>query len=282
MLRTWLASLPDALQFPALRYVEATGERLYAQDLIRLSRRLEGDWRIGHIYASAEAGAIAAQVFTASRLPDAGIVAAGQPVDGVEVFIKDEVDALVPPGEIGEIVVRSRFLAQGYWNNPELTATVFQTDPLDSAVRIYRTGDLGRWRSDGALEHMGRKGRRIRLRGYTSSLSKWKASSCVSRALRTRLCCCMTVSRTKSHVWWATLSRLIPSPSALRKGLAEQLPSYMVPAHIVVLDSFPIASSGKIDHKALPPPFREEARVWYSARRPTTASMSFVQFGKRF
>ena len=97
--------------------------------------------------------------------PMPGIVAVGRPVDGMEVCIQDETGALVPPGEIGEIVVRSRFLAQGYWNNPELTAKVFQTDPLDSAIRIYRTGDLGRWRSDGTLEHVGRKGRRIRLRG---------------------------------------------------------------------------------------------------------------------
>src|SRR4029077_3310593 len=71
------------------------------------------------------------------------------------------------PGEIGEIFVRSRFLAQGYWNNPDLTAEVFQVDPLDSTIRIYRTGDLGRWRSDGMLEHLGRKGRGIRLRGYS-------------------------------------------------------------------------------------------------------------------
>ena len=166
LLRTWLALLPDDLRFPALRFVGTTDERLYAEDVIRLSRHLEGDWRIGHSYASAECGTIAAQIFTPSRLPDAGIVAAGRPVDGMEVCIKDETGALVPPGEIGEIVVRSRFLAQGYWNNPDLTAKVFETDPLDSAIRIYRTGDLGRWRSDGTLELMGRKGRRIRLRGY--------------------------------------------------------------------------------------------------------------------
>ena len=168
MLRTWLASLPDDLRFPALRFVGATDERLYAEDVIRLSRHLEGDWRIGYRYSSTEAGTITAQVFTSSRLPDSGIVAVsvGRPVDGVEVCIKDETGALVAPGEIGEIVLRSRFLAQGYWNNPELTAKVFQTDPLDSAIRIYRTGDLGRWRSDGTLELVGRKGRRIRLRGY--------------------------------------------------------------------------------------------------------------------
>ena len=160
LLRTWLASLPDDLRFPALRFVGATDERLHAEDVIRLSRHLEGDWRVGYRYSSTEAGTITAQVFTSSRLPDSGIVAVpvGRPVDGVEVCIKDETGALVAPGEIGEIVLRSRFLAQGYWNNPQLTAKVFQTDPFDSAIRIYRTGDLGRWRSDGTLEHCGPQG----------------------------------------------------------------------------------------------------------------------------
>ena len=111
LLRTWLALLPDNLRFPALRFVGATGERLYAEDVIRVARHLEGDWRIGHSYSSTECGLIAGQVFTPSRLPDAGIVAVGRPVDGMEVCIKDETDALVPPGEIGEIIVRSRFLA---------------------------------------------------------------------------------------------------------------------------------------------------------------------------
>jgi acyl-coenzyme A synthetase/AMP-(fatty) acid ligase len=146
--------------------VVATGERLYADDVIRVTQHLEGDWRIVYSYASTESGIIVAQFFASSRLPDPGIVAVGRPVDGVEVCIKDETGAVVAAGEIGEIVVRSRFLAQGYWNNPELTAKVFRTDPLDNSIRVYHTGDLARWRSDGTLEHVGRKGRAIRLRGY--------------------------------------------------------------------------------------------------------------------
>ena len=161
-----LRHFPTILRFPALPFRLDDWRAALCARRYSLARHLEGDWRIGHTYSSTEAGAIAVQVFTPSRLPDAGIVAAGRPVDGVEVFIKDETGALVAPGEIGEIVVRSRFLAQGYWNNPELTAKVFQTDPFDSAIRIYRTGDLGRLRNDGTLELMGRKGRRIRLRGY--------------------------------------------------------------------------------------------------------------------
>jgi amino acid adenylation domain-containing protein len=262
LLRTWLASLPDDLRFPALRFIWTIGERLYAQDVIRLSRHLEGDWRIGHYYASTEAGAIAAQVFTASRLPDAGIVAAGRPVDGVEVFLKDEAGALVPPGEVGEIVVRSRFLSQGYWNNPELTAKVFQTDPHDRAFRVYRTGDLGRWRSDGALEHMGRKERRIRLRGYNVEPFQVECELLRQPSVADAVVLLYegAAGQEPCLVGYVTAPPNT-SPSSIRKGLAERLPSYMVPSHIVVLDSFPIASSGKVDHKALPPPYGQEARL---------------------
>jgi thioesterase domain-containing protein/acyl carrier protein len=262
LLRAWLASLSDDLRFPALRFVRATGERLYAQDVIRMSRHLAGDWRIGHSYSSGEAGTIAAQIFTASRLPEPGIVAVGRPVDGVEVFIQDERGALVAPGEIGEVVVRSRFLARGYWNNPDLSAKVFQTDPLDSAIRIYRTGDLGRRRSDGTLEHVGRKGRTIRLRGY--NVEPFQVECELMRqpnvADAVVLLYDSAAGEEPSLVGYV-VAPTNASPSAIRAGLAERLPSYMVPSHIVVLDSFPIASSGKIDLNALPPPRREQPHL---------------------
>ena len=255
LLRAWLASIPDDLRFPALRFVRATGERLYAQDVIRLSRHLDGDWRIGHSYSSGEAGTIAVQVFTASRPPEPGIVAVGRPVDGVEVFIEDERGRLVPAGEVGEIVVRSRYLARGYWNNPDLTAKVFQTDPLDSAIRIYRTGDLGRWRNDGALEHVGRKGRTIRLRGY--NVEPFQVECELMRQPNVADAVVLlyegAAGEEPSLVGYV-VAPSNTSPSAMRKALAERLPSYMVPSHLIVLDSFPIAASGKIDRKALPAP----------------------------
>jgi acyl-CoA synthetase (AMP-forming)/AMP-acid ligase II/acyl carrier protein len=262
LLRTWLALLPDNLRFPALRFVEANSEPLYAQDVIRITRHLEGDWRIGHSYSSTESGVIAAQVFTPSRSPDAGPVSVGYPVDGVEVCIKDETDALVPPGQIGEIVVRSRFLAQEYWNNPDLTAKVFQTDPVDSAIRTYRTGDLGRWRSNGTLELMGRKGRTIRLRGY--NVEPFQVECELMRQPDVTDAAVIlhdgAVGQEPCLVGYV-VAPPNASPSAMREALGERLPSYMVPSHIVALDSFPIASSGKIDRNALPPPNQEEVRV---------------------
>src|SRR5262249_21571198 len=162
-----LASLAPDIRFPALRVIMAASEKLYAQDVVRAARHLEGDWRIVHQLASTETGFIAAQVFTSSHLPEAGVVPVGRPVKGTEVTIETEAGERVRPGEIGEIVVRNQFLAPGYWNNPELTAKAFRSDPFDNSVRIYRTGDLGRLRLDGILEHWGRIDRRLKVRGFT-------------------------------------------------------------------------------------------------------------------
>ena len=263
LLRTWLATLPHDLRFSRLRIVWTGGEALYAQDVLRLSRHLTGDWRVGHSYSSTECGTITAQVLTPSNLSsvgDTGTVA-GRPVDGVEACIVDEAGAPVSPGDIGEIIVRSRFLAQGYWNNPELTAKTFKIDPLDRAIRSFQTGDLGRWRSDGTLEHMGRKGRRIRLRGY--SIEPFQVESelmCQPDVTDAVVVLHDGITDQEPCLVGYVVAPASVSPAALRKGLAERLPSYMVPSHIVVLDRFPIASSGKIDIAALPPPTWDVAR----------------------
>ena len=260
VLRAWLASLSNDDRFPALRFVWTTGEPIYTQDVTRIIRHLEGDWRIGHSYSSTETGLIAAQVFTASSVPDTGIIAVGRLVDGVEVSIRDETNASVPPGEIGEIVIRSGFLANGYWNNPDLTAKVFQTDPFDSAMRNYRTGDLGRWRSDGTLEHVGRKGRRIRLRGYNIEPFEVECALMCRPDIMDAVVLLHDAADEEPCLVGYIVAPPQTSPSAIRKGLAERLPSYMVPSYIVVLESFPLASSGKIDRTALPPPDRKAVR----------------------
>src|SRR5262249_50703464 len=223
--------------------------------VIRTSQHLEGDWRIGHTYASTECQVIGTRVFTASHLPDAGIVPVGRPVDGVEICIRDEAGAPVAPGVIGENFVRSPCPARGYWNNPDLTAKVFQTDPLDSEFRIYRSGDLGRWRSDGMLEHLGRKGRSIRLRGYSIEPFEVECELMRQPGVTDAV---VLLYEAAPHQETFLVGYVVAPPnasaSAMRKALAERLPSYMVPSRIVVLDSFPLESSGKIDRHALPPP----------------------------
>ena len=105
MLRTWLTSLDERAKFPSLRFIRVGGERVYAQDVLRAARHLQGDWGIGHSYSSTESGVIAGQVFTSSNLPEGDGVTVGRPVDGLEIWIEDETGARTAECITGEIVV---------------------------------------------------------------------------------------------------------------------------------------------------------------------------------
>lgn len=271
LLRSWLSLLPDNTRFPELKCVWMGGEALYARDVVRLSRHLKGDWRIAHTYSSTECGTVTVNVFTASDLPDiddSSIISGGHPVDSVEVYIKDENGSVLPQGKTGEIVVRSRFLAKEYWNNPDLTSQVFQIDRGKNGIREFQTGDLGRFKSDGSLEHRGRKGRRIKLRGYTvepfdveRELLNQPGVTDATVFLQEQ------DGGDEPYLIGYVVAPPHTSATNLRKALSEKMPSYCVPSHIIVLEAFPIASSGKIDRKALPSPFLSEA-----SKVATTAS----------
>ncbi len=133
---------------------------------MRIANHLSGEWRIVHGLNMTEAGMIAARVTTKDNLPKPGALEAGHPISNTEVWLENDEGEIVGPGKIGEIVVKGPSLALGYWNDPELTSSVFHSDPT-SGVRVFRTGDLGRFREDGALEYVGRKGRRLRIRGFS-------------------------------------------------------------------------------------------------------------------
>ena len=98
----------------------------------------------------------------------------GYPVEDMEVTVVDEAGRPAAPDEVGEIAVRSEYLALGYWNRPDLTARAFESDA--AGRRRYRTGDLGRLRRDGCLEHLGRKDSRTKIRGITVSLAEVEAA----------------------------------------------------------------------------------------------------------
>jgi acyl-coenzyme A synthetase/AMP-(fatty) acid ligase len=93
-------------------------------------------------------------------------VPVGHAVDGMEVLLLDEEGRPVSEGQVGEIAARSRYLALGYWGQPELTRATFLSEPGSERLRTYRTGDLGRMLPDGCLVHLGRKDRQVKVRGH--------------------------------------------------------------------------------------------------------------------
>jgi acyl-CoA synthetase (AMP-forming)/AMP-acid ligase II len=256
LLRTWLSSLDEEVRFPSLRFVIASSEPLYGADVVALARHLEGDWRIMHTQVSTETGIIAAQMFDPSSHPEPGIVPVGSIVRDTVIRLERDDGTLAGPGESGEIIVKSPFLAQGYWNDPDATARAFRHD-VDGRTRIYRSGDLGRWRSDGSLQHLGRKNRKIKLRGY--SVEPYEVECALSTLPEVREAIVTVTENGPDDV--RLIAYVVSNGDtsaeigrAFRAAVAKSLPAHMVPAHVIVLKSLPLTPRGKVDRAALPPP----------------------------
>jgi amino acid adenylation domain-containing protein len=218
-----------------------------------------------------------------------GTVPIGKPISNTRAYILDANRKAVPPGVTGELYAAGDGLALGYLNAPELTAEKFLDITLEDGrtERVYRTGDLARYRSthaDGTVEFLGRGDTQVKIRGYRIELAEIENALERSPLVRAAVVAVRTdwVSandapgdkRLAAYVIpalpgdMATLAaQLIPQ---LRKHLQEQLPDYMQPAAIMLLESFPRTINGKVDRRALPAPATEQLMRTRSIVYPRT------------
>ncbi|WP_339452278.1 non-ribosomal peptide synthetase [Pseudomonas sp. JAI120] len=184
-------------------------------------------------------------------------------------YILDADLALVPQGATGELYVGGAGLAQGYHERPGMTAERFVADPFAAAGgRLYRTGDLVRQRADGLVEYLGRIDHQVKIRGFRIELGEIETRLLEHAAVREAVVLALDSPSGKQLVAYlvsdadhATLR------DALKAHLKAQLPDYMVPAHLIVLDSMPLTANGKLDRRALPQPDPEANRQHYVAPR---------------
>jgi len=183
----------------------------------------------------------------------------GRPIDGAEIYIVDESLNLIPRGEIGELCVGGAGVGRGYVNSPELTAGKFVADPFINkpGARMYRTGDRGRWLTDGQIEYLGRVDDQIKIRGYRIEPNEIIAALDTHPSIQASAVIArqdgMDSHRLVAYIV-VTNSRPRPTITELRDLLLSRVPDYMVPAMFVVLPDLPLTSHGKIDRKALPLP----------------------------
>nr|WP_280471415.1 non-ribosomal peptide synthase/polyketide synthase [Nocardia cyriacigeorgica] len=187
---------------------------------------------------------------------DTVTVPIGIPEWNVEVYVLDSRLRPAPIGAPGELYLGGRQLARGYRGRPDLTSDRFVANPLSpNGERMYRTGDLVRWNAAGVLEYIGRTDFQVKFRGQRIELGEIEtdllAHSAVSQAV---------VLVVDTATGQQLVAYVVPAPgqtvesAELTRFVAEKLPSYMVPASIMVLDAFPLNTSGKLDRKALPEP----------------------------
>ncbi|MFN2138400.1 MAG: non-ribosomal peptide synthetase [Candidatus Promineifilaceae bacterium] len=240
---------------PALRVVRCGGQTLHHHVAALFLQKMAGQCVLINGYSASEASSIANMVVTSAQVKEGEPIAVGRPVVDKEIFILGEDRNRLKDGEIGEIAVRSRFISHGYWQSPELTEKKFLPDPDGGSQRIYLTGDTGRIRPDGLLEHLGREAHFTKIRGYSVQLAQ--VEEILARHERVEATAVVTSPDSAGDdqlVAYVAGNFENVTSNALRAFIAERLPPFMVPSRIIFLERLPLLENGKVDRRALPAP----------------------------
>ena len=237
-----------------LRLWVTSGEEI-PLELAKRFREAMPQARLINLYGSSEVSADVTfyeigDDFLGQRVP------IGRPIDNSKVYVLDAYLQPVPVGVRGELYVGGAGLARGYFNREDLTAERFVVSPFRRGEVLFRTGDLGRYLSDGNIEYVGRRDHQVKVRGFRVELGEIESRVKEVEALSD----CVVVLRedrpedTRLVAYYVEREGQSVEVSEIRRYLQSKLPDYMVPQHFVKLGSMPLTPNGKVDRKALPRP----------------------------
>jgi amino acid adenylation domain-containing protein len=241
---------------PLLQVLMLNGERLRGDDCSRARCLLGPALRLINQYGPTEATMTSATHEVEERDLHTLTVPLGQPNPNTSLWVMDADGHPLPAGAIGEIWITGPGLAAGYEGLPDQTNAVFVQAQLpheQAPTRFYRTGDLGRWRSDGVLEFHGRIDFQIKLRGLRIELGE--IDSCLGQQAGIGHCATALHEDENGLQWlcaFYTVRGTPPDVETLKKAMAQRLPAAMVPALFVLQDSLPLTATGKVDRRRLP------------------------------
>lgn len=270
-----------------LKWMMVTGESV-SVELVNKWLRIYPSIQVVNAYGPSEAADDITQLIVEQPLPEIQrTVPIGKPLANLNLYILDAQMQLVPIGFPGEICVSGYGVAEGYWQNEEMTKANFVPNPFSTSAKplpgierdlIYKTGDLGRWLPDGNIEFLGRIDRQVKIRGFRIELGEIETLISQHSAVKeTVVIVREDNSNDKRLVAYVVLSPEFHQDDQatneliqqLRNLLKERLPEYMVPSAILSLEALPLTPSGKIDRRALPVPnFQNEEVSFVAPRTP--------------
>ena len=214
----------------------------------------------------------------------------GRPIANTQIYILDEHGEPVPVGVSGEIYIGGAGVARGYLNRPELSAQRFLRDPFaaDESARMYKSGDLGRWRADGNIEYLGRNDFQVKVRGFRIELGEIEARLREYPGVQEAVVLAREDSPGEKRLvaYYTQTNSAEQADSTqwaaeLRAYLGGSLPEYMVPAAYVRLESLPLTANGKLDRKALPAPETDALRQTGMKSRMARSSGNWHNYGPK-
>ncbi|HEX6863213.1 MAG TPA: amino acid adenylation domain-containing protein, partial [Thermoanaerobaculia bacterium] len=257
MLQVFLEA-PGVEECSSLKRVICSGEALPLALTRRFFARLPGV-SLHNLYGPTEA-AVDVTYWPCDPQEKRGVVPIGRPVANTEILLLDPYGNPVPVGVPGELLIGGVQLGRGYLARPDLTAERFV--PADGGARLYRTGDLARYLPDGAIDFLGRIDHQVKVRGLRIELGEIESALAGHPAVREAVV--LARSGGSGALGGVNLVAYVtpkqgetaPDLAQLRQLLSRNLPEYMLPSALVVLDAMPLTASGKVDRKALPEPER--------------------------
>ncbi|MFD0361486.1 amino acid adenylation domain-containing protein [Nocardia sp. GCM10030253] len=237
---------------PTLRDVFAIGEALPPETVAALAA--VSDATVHNLYGPTEAAV--SVTYWPARVGELATVPIGLPQWNTQVLVLDSRLRPAAAGVVGELYLAGDQLARGYVARPDLTADRFVANPFEQGARMYRTGDLVVWRENPRrLEYLGRTDFQVKFRGQRIELGEIE-TALLAQSVVSQAAVLVVPTATGDQL----VGYVVPRPGQqieqqeLLAAISEVLPAYMVPAAIVVLDAFPLNTSGKLDRKALPAP----------------------------
>ena len=244
-----MSTLDDrAREFPELRCVAVTGEAL-KKELVQRWFAAFPDITLVNNYGTTEVSDDTNHEVM-DRVPAHRSVPLGRPLRNVRVYVVDEQLRLVPVGAQGEIVFAGVCVGRGYINDEVRTKAAFTADPYQPGVRLYRSGDFGRWLPSGILEYLGRRDSQVKINGLRIEIGEIENRLLQIAGVRDGAVVIAGTAHQPQLVGYYA-GPAAPDPSRAAAFLGETLPGYMVPQRLYPLPELPLTPNGKIDKKAL-------------------------------
>ncbi|PTM58821.1 non-ribosomal peptide synthetase [Desmospora activa] len=243
----------DKQSLNCLRVVISSGEALHGDLVKRFLQHMPG--KLFNTWGATEVSIDSTMHACSEKDVQDAVVSVGRPIDNNQVYILDRNLQPVPLGVAGDLYIGGIGVARGYLNQPERTKHAFMDHPFRPGLRLYRTGDRGCFKKDGAIVFLGREDNQVKIRGMRVETGEIENTLLEHEAVKEAVVILREDQSVKRLVaYLVSTDNTLLDTGELRMYLQNKLPEYMIPAYYIVLDRIPLNANGKVERSALPAP----------------------------